>query len=122
MKLYIKRLLHLLGLHIYDNSRLPRGANVYQDIKRLPESLKVKTIFDVGANVGQTCLESVTEFPQARIFAFEPIKSTFTRLCSNTQHLHQVKTFNFALGSVKGSCLVKAEAESVFNSLIPNYN
>ena len=59
----------------------------------------VKTIFDVGANIGQTSLYFNKHFPRADIYCFEPVKDTFKTLQDNVKHLQKVHPFNFGLGS-----------------------
>jgi tRNA1(Val) A37 N6-methylase TrmN6 len=56
---------------------VPQGMSYPYDIKRFYNPYNVKTIFDVGANIGQTSLFLSHHFPQADIFAFEPIKDTY---------------------------------------------
>jgi FkbM family methyltransferase len=50
------------------------------DIRRRLPNTSVSVIFDVGANRGQSIKEYLTEFPSARIFAFEPDPATFSLL------------------------------------------
>ncbi len=40
--------------------------------------------FDVGANIGNYALELRRHFPNAEIYSFEPVKSTFAVLAKNT--------------------------------------
>ena len=54
------------GYWIYKHKEIPVGCDLITDLKyrvRLP----MKTIFDVGANVGQTALKMNDYFPKARI-------------------------------------------------------
>src|SRR5258708_2397046 len=59
----------------YDVHRLPEldddpGRDPYFDMRRLVSSQRVVTIFDVGANVGQTIQRLRETFPQPTIHAF----------------------------------------------------
>ena len=70
-------------------------ASIYQ---RLSPGA-VSTIFDVGANIGQSADNYHAWFPSARIFCFEPIPTTFRSLVANTEaKKDQISCFNLALG------------------------
>ena len=54
----------------------------------------IRTVFDVGANVGNFSRFALSVFPQARVWAFEPITSTYEVLRKNVggqaiSHLEQ---------------------------------
>jgi FkbM family methyltransferase len=57
----------------------------------------VRTIVDVGANVGAAAVFFSIQYPQARLFAFEPTPTNHALLAANTADLPQVKTFPFGL-------------------------
>jgi FkbM family methyltransferase len=57
----------------------------------------VKTIVDVGANVGASAVYFSIHHPKARLLAFEPTAAAYALLASNTSDLQQVKTFPFGL-------------------------
>lgn len=59
-------------------------------------------LFDVGANVGNYSLELAALYPDARIFAFEPNKSTFEKLTSRAGSFDNIECLNYGLGSKKG--------------------
>jgi FkbM family methyltransferase len=58
---------------------------------------EVKTIVDVGANVGAAAVYFTNCYPAARLFAFEPTPSSHALLVRNTAYLPQVKTYAFGL-------------------------
>ena len=41
---------------------------------------QIKVVFDVGANVGQSALRYVQEFPLAEIYSFESVAATYGEL------------------------------------------
>ncbi len=94
----IKNIFNSSGYSIYRTNKLPFGWDLKQDITRLSPDLNVKTIFDVGANKGQTTLDYRQKFPEAKIFAFEPVSKTFEVLLSNIGDDSQVSCLNLALG------------------------
>lgn len=60
------------------------------------------TILDVGANVGQFAVASAKLFPDARIYAFEPVSECLSQLHHNTRALPQVRIMPMALGDQPG--------------------
>ena len=56
----------------------------------------ITVFFDVGANIGQTTLCALKNFPNATIYAFEPHEVTFAALSSNVT-APRVHAFNLAL-------------------------
>jgi tRNA1(Val) A37 N6-methylase TrmN6 len=61
----------------------PSGLDLAYDLKRILDGNQLQTVFDVGANVGQTALYFNKHFPNANIYSFEPVKGTFGTLESN---------------------------------------
>lgn len=123
IKRYFRRLVKNLGYTFYKTSPLPLGLDVCLDISRLANNAaSIKTVFDVGANIGQSARRFVEYFPEAKILAFEPIQSTFEILQTNTKHLQQVQCFNYALGNVTEQRGVYIQARSVWNSLVEEVN
>lgn len=101
-----------LGYWFYKTKHLPIGTDIFIDLKK-KVTIPILTIFDVGANVGQTSIDYAAHFPTAAIYAFEPIKSTYEKLCSNTQHLPQIKSMHLGIGNT---------FESLEISLLPETN
>jgi len=58
----------------------------------------VKTIFDLGANIGDTAIFYSILFPQARIYAIEPNPHIFQKLLKNTKQFPNIKCFYCAIG------------------------
>lgn len=61
------------------------------------------TIFDVGANIGLFSRFAAQEWPDASIFAFEPIPMLFDILRANTEHTPGVEAINVGLGAYEES-------------------
>jgi FkbM family methyltransferase len=51
------------------------------------DATKVRTVIDIGANVGLFSVRARMLFPHATVFAYEPSPSTFAMLKENTEHL-----------------------------------
>jgi FkbM family methyltransferase len=84
-------------VHIY--RALPRGVDVAEDIARSFPAYRVTTVFDVGANVGQSARHYLSCFPDADIYSFEPVRETFRDLQRNLQGRDRVHCFPLALGA-----------------------
>lgn len=68
----------------------------------LPSASSVKTIVDVGANVGASVIFFKNIYPASRIHCFEPIPSNFEILVKNCKSLKDVTPHNEALGDSDG--------------------
>lgn len=61
--------------------------------------LNIQTIIDIGANKGQFAKKMRRYFPQAQIFAFEPLPLPYQQLQQwGDRQQNRVRTFNLALG------------------------
>jgi FkbM family methyltransferase len=62
-------------------------------------------VLDIGGNYGWYAMHVASEKPEAKIFSFEPIPSTFNFLNENIRlnNLRNIKTFNFGLSDADGS-------------------
>lgn len=63
----------------------------------------VGDIIDVGANIGQSCLEFKALWPSARIHCFEPQQECWEAFMDNTSQYESVSLNKFGLGSCSGS-------------------
>jgi FkbM family methyltransferase len=59
----------------------------------------VKTVLDIGANVGAACVYLATSYPDARIYAFEPGSDALSLLKKNVAPLRNITVFPFGLYS-----------------------
>ncbi|NTS41979.1 FkbM family methyltransferase [Flavisolibacter sp. BT320] len=106
-----------LDCRIYRNS-LPRGADLYHDLYRSFHKEMFRTVFDVGANVGQSALKYTEAFPIAEIYSFEPVRATYEKLVLNTKQNPRIHTFNVGMGQEKASLKININANSTINSLL----
>lgn len=83
-----------------DNNHLTNGE--FWLISALKDS-DVKTVFDVGANVGLWTNQFKKKHPTSEIYSFEPVPETFEKLVENTQNLKDVRLFNLALSDSNDS-------------------
>lgn len=95
----------------------------YAPCLRLNSALKRQqshfaTILDVGANAGQFAVAAALHFPDARIYAFEPLPEVYRELCRNLRHHHHVVAFNWALGRTGGRLAFNRNAYSRLSSAL----
>jgi FkbM family methyltransferase len=98
------------------------GYDVCLDIANLVPSSRIKTICDVGANVGRYALQFQQYFPSAAVFAFEPVKATFQELELNTRKCPTIKCYNVALSNAVGQEVLFHQPHSEWNTLAKPLN
>jgi FkbM family methyltransferase len=78
----------------------------------LRQQLKyVKTILDIGANVGFFSVAARAHYPHARIHAYEPNRRSFAFLKSNTEQLG-IEIYQEAVGADEGRVAIADEGDS----------
>jgi FkbM family methyltransferase len=82
---------------------LPRGIDPFDDLANYLPKLRVRTVFDVGANIGQSADIFQSRFPASTIYCFEPVEDTFRQLQSSFRANDRVFCFRLAVSSSKGA-------------------
>src|SRR5687768_9812585 len=90
---------------------VPLGLDPLEDIRRVLPHYSLNTLFDVGANIGQSATKYRKALPNARIHSVEPFSNTFNQLKANTSNLN-LNYHNVALGSSSGTIEVKIDVEN----------
>src|SRR5207253_914590 len=75
----------------------------------VPPALRPETILDIGSSIGSSILYFHRQFPDAKIFGFEPHPDTFRILQENVAHLPGVMVFNYGLGATHQRIAVRAD-------------
>ena len=84
----------------------------------VPFVLGVKTVLDIGANVGAASVYLATSYPDAKIYAFEPGSDALSLLKKNVEPLRNVTVFPFGLFSCDRTLsLFHGKNDSVESSL-----
>jgi len=117
LKNLLKDLAQKAGVYVASTERF--GIDVELDLIRLTATNPLKTIFDVGANFGQTAQRFSGQFPNAAIFSFEPVSTSFVRLQETVKPLAKVKAFNIGIGDEPGSATINLHLNAGSNSLRP---
>lgn len=96
--------------------RVGARDKLFADVARRLPHLSVATVFDVGANVGQTVEKIRAQHPNADIWAFEPVPRAFEVL--SAEYGGSARCFNIALGAQAGTSLSRAQGTSSRNRLL----
>src|SRR5574341_618455 len=74
------------------------------------KQMRIRTVFDIGANIGQFAKQIRNTLPEANIYSFEPIKDCFEQLQKTMGSTMNFRVFNCALGDkVKEPFIYKNE-------------
>jgi FkbM family methyltransferase len=113
------------GYVLWKREFLRYGISPFLDIARLNRAAghSVRVFFDVGANVGQTSMEALREFPEARIIAFEPHPDIFAQLRQSVSN-SRFSPHQLALADRTGDVTLYEYGNvgdgSLMNSLVPD--
>lgn len=122
----VRSTLERLGYVLWKREFIRYGVDPFLDVTRLSRGWErsIDTVFDVGANIGQTTRAALDAFPQARIFAFEPEPKTFEQM-SRSVGGDRVSLHQLALADKNGVAAfyeygIDGDGGSLRNSLVPN--
>lgn len=106
------------GFWLHKISSLPIGADLQVDIHRRMGAASFTTIFDVGANIGQSSQWFRSIEPRATIYCFEPVASTFALLRKATEKDNNIIIEHMAFGAAAGTKTIRLfDQFPVLNSL-----
>lgn len=114
----IKRIIHNSGGYLYGPGSVPKGVDLFHDLMRFGYTRLINTVFDVGANVGAFAKESSQNLPNANIWCFEPVRSTFEILKNNCSKMPRVELIHSAVGSDVGNLQMTATPGSTMNHVL----
>jgi FkbM family methyltransferase len=108
---------HWFGQDVFYRSGTRDPFALYQVLGRggkkaeyyVPPALKPKVILDIGSNIGSSIIYFHQQFPEAKIFGFEPHPDTFRVLQKNVGHLPGVTIFNCALGATRQRIIARSD-------------
>lgn len=101
LKLFIQSIANRAG---YQIRRLDRGVDLHDaatEQKRLLAS-PVRTIFEVGAADGRDAAEYAAGYPEADVYAFEPVPESFERLMEHAAAQPRLHGFQCAMSNSRG--------------------
>ncbi len=82
------------------------------------KKLDIRTVFDVGANVGQFAGEIHAILPSAAIYSFEPLRDCYTQLVDTMKDVRSFRAFDFALGDETSQTTIHRSRFSPSSSLL----
>ena len=97
IKTFLQNIFNLFGYHISQKEKGVNNVDAYSEQKRILKDTDVKVIFDVGAADGKDSIKYHNLFPNAIIYAFEPLPESYDTLVRNTKEFSRIVTLNFAL-------------------------
>jgi len=86
--------------------------------KTMIAPLGIKTVFDIGANNGVYALEMAEYFPDAQIYAFEPLQECLARLQRIAERNSRIVPVPFALGDAATTTLIEKSSFHPSSSLL----
>jgi len=86
------------------------GKGQVYDLSKVKFTRRPQVIFDIGAHIGSFSVKCAQEFPDAKIYCFEPIDENYELVSLNTKSFDNITAFNLA---VAGD-LVPAELETLY--------
>ncbi|TFG51388.1 MAG: FkbM family methyltransferase [Gemmatimonadales bacterium] len=104
----------------FDLVRYGAADNHIEAIGAAAGNRAIRTILDVGANIGQTAFEFHRHFPEAIIHSVEPFDEAFVELTRRTREKQRIIPHLAALGAFDGETVMYLNRQSVTNSLLPN--
>jgi FkbM family methyltransferase len=82
------------------------------------QDYSIKTVVDIGANVGQFARAARRLFPESRIYSFEPLEDCYLRLKQAFRDDRNFCAYQLAIGSQGGSVLLHKNEFSPSSSIL----
>ncbi len=93
---------------------------VLDPFDKIPGSVDVRWVIDVGANEGRVTLAALKSFPGSRVICFEPVKNVFDGLSDRLKlYKDRVVLLNQALSDVNGEAEINITTTNSAHSLSP---
>ena len=123
-KYIIKKILLILGYKIINKYNHYFGID--ESLEKIFNKAKLDknklTIFDIGANIGQSIKRFRRKFNKSKIYSFEPNPEIFKNLVEIQKKDSNLKVFNFAFSNEDSITKLYYYKESGQNSLYPIKN
>ena len=111
---FVRRIARKSG---YDVTRYPPYIREpIADMNLFLGTIEAPTIFDVGANFGQSAIHFRRSMPKAVIHSFEPSPTTYETLQKQCAHVQGVHTWNFGVGAKTGQMTLIENVEPGMSS------
>lgn len=111
LKTWIRRSFRLCGLEV---KRIP----AYEPYGWLKQK-DIRTVLDIGANVGQFAVQIQRLLPDARLYSFEPLVGCYNQLVETMGCFPRFRAFNCAVGDRNGRAQIYCNDFTPSSSLLP---
>ena len=122
IRILIERLFERFNHIILNREIMSLGIDLKRDIALNTALSSIKTVFDVGANIGDSSLFYREIFKSTKVFSFEPISSTFEIMQKKVKHDNNIITHKIGFSDVKGKFKVFLQSNNGLNSLNDKIN
>jgi FkbM family methyltransferase len=101
--------------------RRTRGAHLLRDLRYWSRDIPMDApVFDIGANIGVFACD-FRRFLDRRVFAFEPVGATYSKLIAAVSNDPEITALNMALGAETGVADIAINPDTdLVSSLRPN--
>ncbi len=97
------------------------------ELRRLPpfepygwlKEWRIRTILDIGANVGQFASQIHRLIPDAMLYSFEPLEDCYDQLRERMRHVSVFRAYNLALGDKNGREWIYRNDFTPSSSILP---
>jgi FkbM family methyltransferase len=118
IKPFIQTLAASCGYQIVRSPAHRHGRNPFCDMRRFLSADDSVTVFDIGANIGQSVQAFRRYLPNSRIHSFEPSPQNFRQLQQAVSGHDGITAWNYALGSQSGKVVLLENSRPTMSSLL----
>jgi len=93
------------------------GSDLWNDVLTLCGRAS-RTVFDVGANEGQSARNFLELFPDSKIYSFEPLPEAYTSLEALARLHKRIVPLKVALGAENGAAVLNQNALNATSSVL----
>lgn len=111
----VKRVFDKLGYRLLRKDRC--SGDMFEDLQHVLRGSSVNVILDGGASVGDSAVKLRVLFPQARVYSFEPQKSSFQQLANAARADANIVPIQAALSSQRGHAVLHVASHSPASAL-----
>lgn len=115
IKSLVQGFLRLFGVRL---SRLPTKEDELKKTIWL-RNMGIKTVLDIGGNVGSFAEWSFQNLPEASVYSFEPLRECYQEIINKFEQKPKFKAYNLALGDETGQVEMYRNEYSPSSSLLP---
>lgn len=87
---------HFMNKSIFSTREICRNLIHFNDLYKL----NIKTIYDLGANIGIHSIHYAYYLPNSKVYSFEPVKDNYKILCKNIhnyEYNNKIIPFNYGI-------------------------